>query len=71
MRPNLSRVGRDPSQLGQCSDFHRLLRLKAFLSTSIGLRKSVLKPQTKSSNTLWILQCLNLKDLICSIQAVL
>ena len=31
MRPNLGGEGRDPGQLGQCPDSHRLLVLKASL----------------------------------------
>ena len=32
MRPNLGREGRDPEELGQCPNFHRIYFLKASLS---------------------------------------
>ena len=40
MRPNIEREGRDPGQLGQCHNFHRLL---ACLTYYIGEKRKKIK----------------------------
>ena len=45
MRPNLSRVGRDFCQLGQCPNFHRLLVFKASLISQQLLTHTVYQQQ--------------------------
>ena len=49
MRPNLGRVGRDPGQLGQCSNSHRLLLMKASLRFALLVRYNPKVSLTKYS----------------------